>query len=343
MYKHGIERNQVGPVGSAVTGMAALLVAWGCEPQPPEACGTVQDQTVNVRQVVRVTPCFTDPDGDALVLSAESSDPAVADVSVTQAAVSVRGAGVGGAAVVVTAKDHHGLQAQTRFGVAVPNRAPELTKAFDMLTAEIGSAQHVILGKHFTDPDGHAISYRIGSLDSSAVAAVVKNSALHLSGRAVGQTEVTVIASDAWSSAEGIVRVRVPEPVRSFRDDFDSEESLADWTGTRAGVSVEDGRLLDLPRLHGRLVVGVESSSRTRRDGAKRGPKACGLPASTPSGDPQVLGTRTVVVGRRCGGSPGWVQGHDERCRRCRAGWRRGGCPSIQAAWLSFSKLAGDS
>ena len=239
MYK----RNQVGPVGSAVAGMAALLVAWGCDPQPPEACGTVQDQTVNVYQTVRVTPCFTDPDGDELVLSAESSDPAVADVSVTGAAVSVRGAGVGGAAVVVTAKDHHGLQARTRFGVAVPNRAPELTKAFDTLTAEIGRSRYVALGKHFTDPDGHAMSYGIGSVDSSAVAAVVENSRLHISGRAEGQTEVTVIASDGRDSSEATVRVRVPEPVRSFRDDFDSEESLADWTRVRAGASVEDGRL----------------------------------------------------------------------------------------------------
>ena len=243
MYKDGIERNQVGPVGSAVAGMAALLVAWGCEPQPPEACGTVQDQTVNMHQTVRVTPCFTDPDGDELVLSAESSDPAVADVSVTRAAVSVRGAGVGGAAVVVTAKDHHGLQARTRFGVAVPNRAPELTKPFDTLTAEIGRSRYVALGKHFTDPDGHAMSYGIGSVDSSAVAAVVENSRLHISGRAEGQTEVTVIASDGRDSSEATVRVRVPEPVRSFRDDFDSEESLADWTRVRAGVSVEDGRL----------------------------------------------------------------------------------------------------
>ena len=118
-----------------------------------------------------------------------------------------------------------------------------MTKAFDTLTAEIGRSRYVALGKHFTDPDGHAMSYGIGSVDSSAVAAVVENSRLHISGRAEGQTEVTVIASDGRDSSEATVRVRVPEPVRSFRDDFDSEESLTDWTRVRAGVSVENGRL----------------------------------------------------------------------------------------------------
>ena len=37
--------------------LATLLVAaWGCEPQPPEACDTIPNQTVNVRDLVRLTP-----------------------------------------------------------------------------------------------------------------------------------------------------------------------------------------------------------------------------------------------------------------------------------------------
>ena len=58
--------------------VAVLVAVWGCEPQPPEACDDIPDQTLNVRGVVRLTPCFTDPDGDRLTLSAESSDSAVA-------------------------------------------------------------------------------------------------------------------------------------------------------------------------------------------------------------------------------------------------------------------------
>ena len=244
MSEYGQERRQPGSARNGAIGVAAVLVAaWGCEPQPPEACGRIQGQTVNVRQVVRVTPCFTDPDGGELALSAESSDPAVVAVSVKEARVSVRGAGVGDATVTVTATDRDGLRGGTAFGVTVPNRPPELTTPFGAVRVEIGDPQVVGLGAHFTDPDGHVIDFRIGSVDTSTVAAVVRDSRLQLSGRAPGRTEVTVIADDGWDSAEGTIPVEVPVPVRSFRDDFDSEESLADWTVVRADVSVEDGRL----------------------------------------------------------------------------------------------------
>ena len=242
------ERRQAGLPWNGAIGVAAVLVAaWGCEPQPPEACGRIQGQTVNVRQVVRVTPCFTDPDGGELALSAESSDPAVVAVSMGQTEVTVRGAGVGDATVTVTATDRDGLQGGTNFGVTVPNRPPELTTPFGAVKAEIGDSLVVGLGAHFTDPDGHTINFRIGSVDTSTVAAVVKDSRLQLSGRTPGRTEVTVIADDGWDSAEGTIPVEVPVPVRSFRDDFDSEASLDDWAVVRADVSVEDGRLLVSP------------------------------------------------------------------------------------------------
>jgi len=47
-----------------------LATALGCEPQPPESCDTIPDQTLHVRQLERLTPCFADPDGDRLTLAA---------------------------------------------------------------------------------------------------------------------------------------------------------------------------------------------------------------------------------------------------------------------------------
>ena len=157
--------------------------------------------------------------------------------------VVVRGAEVGDATVTVTASDPDDLQAQVRFGVTVPNRPPELKARFATLTALIGDSLFVTLAEHFEDPDGHGLIYEIGSADTSAVTAAVEGPRLWLSGRTPGPTEVTVISSDGWDSVEGDVPIEVPVPVTSFRDDFDSDASLDDWTVVRADVSVEDGRL----------------------------------------------------------------------------------------------------
>ena len=190
--------------------LATLLVAaWGCEPQPPEACDTIPDQTVNVRDLVRLTPCFTDPDGDQLTLAVESSDSAVAVSPLANEMVVVRGAEVGNATVTVTATDPDDLQAQVRFGVTVPNRPPELKARFATLTALIGDSLFVNLAEHFEDPDGHGLIYEIGSSDTAAVAAAVDGPRLRLSGRTPGPTEVTVIASDGWDSVSlGVATIK---------------------------------------------------------------------------------------------------------------------------------------
>ena len=166
---------------------ALLLAAWGCEPQPPEACDTIPDLTLNVRQVERFTPCFSDPDSDRLTLSAESSDSAVAVSILANERVVVRGADVGNATVTVTATDPDSLHAQTRFAVTVPNRPPELATPFDTLAALIGDSVFVNMGEHFEDPDAHGLTYEIGSVDTSAVTAAIRGLRLWLSGRTPGR------------------------------------------------------------------------------------------------------------------------------------------------------------
>jgi len=222
---------------------ALILAAWGCGPQPPEACDTMPDQEVNVRGVVQLTPCFSDPDGDRLTLTAESSDSAVAAAPLGQDKIVVRGVVVGNATVIVTATDPDDLQAQVRFGVTVPNRPPEFKTPFDTLTVLIGDTLFVTLAENFEDPDGHVLTYEIASADTAAVAASVDGARLRLSGRAPGPTEVTVIASDGWDSVEGDAPIEVPLPVTPFRDGFDSAASLDDWTVVRADVAIDDGRL----------------------------------------------------------------------------------------------------
>ena len=222
---------------------ALILAAWGCGPQAPEACDTIPDQELHIRGVVQLTPCFSDPDGDRLTLAAESSDSAVAAAPLGQDKVIVRGVEVGQAMVTVTATDPDDLEARLSFGVTVPNRPPELGTPFDTLTVLIGDTVFVTLADHFEDPDGHRLAYEIGAADTGAIAAVVDGPRLRLSGRAPGPTKVTVIANDGWESVAGSAPIEIPVPVTPFRDDFDSDASLDDWTAVRADVSIEDGRL----------------------------------------------------------------------------------------------------
>ena len=63
---------------------------------------------------------FTDPDGDALTFSAETSDAGVASVSLSDAAVTVVGVAPGEARVTIRARDPQALQARLDFRVLVP-------------------------------------------------------------------------------------------------------------------------------------------------------------------------------------------------------------------------------
>ena len=63
---------------------------------------------------------FTDPDGDALRFSAETSDAGVASVSLSGTAVTVVGVAPGEAQVTIRARDPGALQARLDFRVLVP-------------------------------------------------------------------------------------------------------------------------------------------------------------------------------------------------------------------------------
>lgn len=96
----------------------AILVACG-EGQPPQACGTVEDQATGVGQTVTVPVCFQDPEGGALSLAAVSSEETVARTVAGDTAVTVTGISPGTAMVTVTATDGDGMTADLDFGVEV--------------------------------------------------------------------------------------------------------------------------------------------------------------------------------------------------------------------------------
>ena len=92
----------------------------------PTTVGEIEPQELFLGETVTVdvSAAFSDPDGDALVFRAASSDTAVALSSVSGSEVTVEARDRGGAAVTVTARDVGGDETSQSFEVTVPNREP---------------------------------------------------------------------------------------------------------------------------------------------------------------------------------------------------------------------------
>jgi len=186
---------------------------------------------------------FSDPDGEALTYSAESSNSGVAHASVTASTLTVRAVARGGAVVTVTATDPGGLTAMQSVDVTVPNRVPVSVGPITTRTVAVGDTATVGLSPHFTDIDGDALSYSATSSDPGVASAAVSGEALTITGIGLGIATVEITASDnGGASANQSMTVRVGSAAR-FEDRFDSEESVGRWQAHHADLLVSDGLL----------------------------------------------------------------------------------------------------
>ena len=97
--------------------------------RPPVASGSIPPQTMTAGEsaTVSVGGLFSDPDGDALTLTAISSNAGVASVALSGTNLNITAVAAGSATVTVTARDPAGLSSAASANVTVmePNRAPE--------------------------------------------------------------------------------------------------------------------------------------------------------------------------------------------------------------------------
>ncbi|MYI42610.1 MAG: hypothetical protein F4113_01625 [Rhodothermaceae bacterium] len=111
----------------AFAGLAAMLMTTACGNEPtgpnqaPEAFGSVDELIIDAGQSesLSVGSVFSDPDGDALTYTAESSNTAITTVSVSGNTVSLAGVNKGSTAVTVNANDPGGLSASGTISVTV--------------------------------------------------------------------------------------------------------------------------------------------------------------------------------------------------------------------------------
>ena len=187
--------------------------------RPPLAMRTIPPITVAVgaTESVDASSYFAEPDGEALVYSATSSNPAVAAVSVSGSAVSVTAVAKGMATVTVTATDPGGLGTTQDFRTMVPNRQPVPTGTISDQTVEVGEPVAVDLSPYFSDPDGDTLTYAARSSSPGLATVTVTGPTLVITAVAKGTTTVKVTATDpegleATQTFESTIPNRPPGP-----------------------------------------------------------------------------------------------------------------------------------
>ncbi|MCZ0933583.1 MAG: Ig-like domain-containing protein [Gemmatimonadetes bacterium] len=185
--------------------------------RPPEATGTIDDETVQLgdTETVFLGFYFDDPDRDDLTYLAETSNPAVATVSISDRRVVITGVARGTARITVVARDPGGLEARQSFGVTVPNSGPEDTGTIPDRTLNVGETFSVDLHPYFTDADGDPLSYTAEVFFDHVASATVSGTVMTVEGLEDGSTSITVTASDPeGEEARQRTRVEVIQPNR---------------------------------------------------------------------------------------------------------------------------------
>ena len=185
------------PGGLEATRRIAVSVARP-DNQPPEATGTIPDETLNADEsvTVQLSPYFDDPDADALAYTAAVSQTGVATASVSASSVTVAGVARGTATVTITGRDPGGLEASQAFDVTVRNSAPEEIGTIPATTVTVNTTATIDASSYFRDRDGDQLSYTAETSDSGVANASTSGSTVTISGIASGTAVVTVTARD---------------------------------------------------------------------------------------------------------------------------------------------------
>ncbi len=279
----------------------------------PEAVGSIAQGELRVDSValLNAAPFFTDPDGDALVYAAVTSDPGVATVAVTGAIVTVSAVARGTATVTVTATDTEGSEASQSFAATVPNRAPLPAEAVDAQTVKVGDTTNVDMSPLFMDPDGDALTYSATASDIAVAEVSIAEGMLSVTAAGKGETTITVTATDTDGlTAAQSFPVTVPnqpplavEPIPAqvvtvgdtaavdltpFFADPDGDALTFAATAADGGtvsVSVMEGRVMLSPVKKGQTTIAVTA---TDTDGVSVTQE---FPVTVPNSAPEAVGS----------------------------------------------------
>ena len=186
------------PGGLTATQRASVTVTQSN--RAPRAVGTISAVTLapGGTATINASNYFTDPDGDALTYTAQSSNTGVARVSASGATVTITGVANGSATITITARDPGGLTATQRAGVTVTqgNRAPRAVGTIPAVTLAPGGTTTINASNYFTDPDGDALTYTASSSNTGVARVSVSGATVTITAVAAGSATVTITARD---------------------------------------------------------------------------------------------------------------------------------------------------
>lgn len=161
--------------------------------------------------VIVASVYFSDPDGDALVYAAETSDASVATVTATGDTVTVTGTAQGRATVTVTATDTEGLATSHGIEANIETPAPTTVVVSPDSLLLTALDQRMTLSAEVFDQIGRPMPEAAVSWESGDPAVATVDSAGTATAAGNGTTAVRATAGEAWGEAH----VTVTQVVRS--------------------------------------------------------------------------------------------------------------------------------
>ncbi len=168
--------------------------------QSPVVTATIPAQTLTEGDTTTIDASgyFSDPDGDALTFSAQSSDADAATAAVDGSVVTIIAVAEGTATVTVTATDPQAASAMQEFTVTVEpgNRAPVAVDSIPPVTLDEGTQFTATIDQFFSDPDGDTLTYAAAVSDTTVVTASISGSLITVITVAEGMATITITATD---------------------------------------------------------------------------------------------------------------------------------------------------
>ena len=186
------------PDGASASHMVEVTVE--SANQEPVVTETIPAQNLTEGDTVTFDAAdyFTDPDGDDLTYSAESSNTDAATAGHEGSMVTIIAVAEGSATVTVTATDPENASASQEVEVTVEaaNRAPVAVGEIPAVPMVVGEDFTAPVDIFFMDPDGDTLTYAAESSDTTVVTTSMAANLIMVVAVGEGEATVTVTATD---------------------------------------------------------------------------------------------------------------------------------------------------
>ncbi len=187
--------------GGRNTTTVSVTVLGNVPPVIATPINTVELRPNQTGEPIDLTTHFSDPDGDTLSFTVATDQPNIATATVDGNMLTIRARDRGLTSVRVTATDPDGESVQMTFLVAVINDPPTAQIPITVDLEHRGDTDTVDLTTVFSDPDNDSLTFEASIADDTIATVSIQGSTLTVEAIGVGESEVTVTATDEFGLA----------------------------------------------------------------------------------------------------------------------------------------------